>query len=282
MNKFKQNSSNNFIVFIHIEKAAGTSFNHFLRNNISSYKTLNNPLFFSKKYQGIFTKKMLQRLIQQYPNIKGIGGHTLRPYLDYESCIKNNNISYITFLRNPIDRYLSHFNYQNAVMGKDRKLEEFIEHEEFSNFQTKKIAGNNNIDEAKSILTNDFDFVGTTEYFKESIQLLIEKFPLILNNNYIFNKNVANISDYRYQHLTNISSDILNKIKNQNKNDLILYDFVTNELLAPNLNNSIRTNIVIINNNKFVQKTIFLLKSILLTIYKQYFEKIIVPHLYKN
>lgn len=276
------NSINNFIVFIHIEKTAGTTFNYFLRNNIPSYKTLNNPIFWSEKYQGMFTTEMFQKLIKFFPNIKGIGGHTLRPYFDYESCINDKKVSYITFLRDPINRYLSHYNYQNTIMRKNWKLEEFIENKEFSNFQTKKIVGYDDIDKAKSILKNDFDFVGITEYFNESIQLLTEKFPLVLKYNYFNNKNVANKSNFKYQHLSEISNELIEKIKKQNASDLVLYEFVATELLLPNLKKySVHKDIVNINNNNnFLRRSIFTIKSLFLKFHKIIFEKMIVRYLY--
>jgi hypothetical protein len=54
---------------------------------------------------------MLFRLL---PHTRGFGGHTTRSYLGYERAA-GRPIRYVTFVRDPVKRYLSHFNHQRSV-----------------------------------------------------------------------------------------------------------------------------------------------------------------------
>lgn len=165
---------------------------------------------------------------------------------------------------------------------KNWKLDEFLKHEEFSNFQTKKIAGSDDIEKAKLILTNNFDFVGITEYFYESIHLLSKTHPLI-NNKYYINKNITDKSNINYQYLSKVSKDILEKIKKQNASDIILYKYAVKSILFPNLiKYSINTNSNLSKNTKkHNNKLLFHLKIPLVKARKMTFEKIIFRILYK-
>ena len=144
-----------FIINIHIEKAAGTSFHHSLRQNIPFYLTLNNHLFWAK-HNGQFSSDMFKKLMKRLPFINSLGGHTLRSYFNYENYVEDKNIKYITFLRDPIYRYVSQYNYGRIKMNAKYNLETFLEMENYKNFQTKKIAGTDNIELAKDILDTKF------------------------------------------------------------------------------------------------------------------------------
>lgn len=128
---------NPFLIFIHIEKAGGTTFHHIIKQNINTYVTLNNSIFW-QRHNGLFTPSMFSNLIKSYPFVKGIGGHTLRRYFDYDKYLENKETKYLTFLREPISRYLSHYFYQKKKMGINWTLESFCASSEFNNFQTKK------------------------------------------------------------------------------------------------------------------------------------------------
>src|SRR5215467_8612457 len=95
----KSSASNTLICFIHIEKAAGTSFHQILKDHIPGYLVLKpHP-----RHGAEFSPQQLSLLLRCFPKIKGLGGHRIRPYLDYEPSTKKK-IEYITILRSPIDR----------------------------------------------------------------------------------------------------------------------------------------------------------------------------------
>src|SRR5690554_3264346 len=132
-------------LFTHIEKCAGTSFNEIL--------SLTYPLYFhvtKNKYGGNETRNDLT--LEQYKKISrffpsGIGGHSIRPYLEFLPLSKR-----ITFLRNPIERYLSHYNHL-IEGGWVTSIDEFLDIESLKNFMTKKIAGNNDYNYAEQLLS---------------------------------------------------------------------------------------------------------------------------------
>ena len=88
---------------------------------------------------------MLRRWL---PFIGGIGGHTTRSWLDYEGAV-GRDVFRFTFMRDPIARYMSHFNYQRIRMGLDWRIEEFLAESRFDNYHTRRYAGRASLERAK-------------------------------------------------------------------------------------------------------------------------------------
>ena len=103
----------------------------------------------------MFTYEMFIKLRRYFPYINGIGGHTVRHYFEYERVIQSKEVKYLTFIREPISRYLSHYHYQKNVMGIDWTLESFSESNNFRNYQTKKIAGYEDLNVTKKIISKN-------------------------------------------------------------------------------------------------------------------------------
>lgn len=90
------------------------------------YKNLRPYYYWSNEEGNCFSQKELDLLLKLSPFTTGIGGHTTRTYLDYQKVVKNP-VFYFTFLRNPVDRYMSHLNYQIHSMNIQWDIEEFVE-----------------------------------------------------------------------------------------------------------------------------------------------------------
>ncbi|MFW5983072.1 MAG: sulfotransferase family 2 domain-containing protein [bacterium] len=227
-----------FICFIHIERAGGTTLHHIFQNNFPlSYLVLYPRYGKSSKYGYEFSSDQLRKLTKTLPFIKGIGGHTTRAYLNYESAINKKDIYYITFLRDPVKRYISHFNFQLYRKNINWSIEEFTERKEFNNFQTKRIAGEPNLDKAKKILDNKIDFIGITEKFDESL-LLLQNEMKYLNVHY---RKYNEIKNNQKITIDDFSQKIKEKILNINAKDIELYNFAlskfeekTNEIVKFN------------------------------------------------
>ncbi|MES9970984.1 MAG: hypothetical protein ABW092_13200 [Candidatus Thiodiazotropha sp.] len=218
-----KSTKNPMLAFVHIEKAAGTTFIHILRKNyfpkyadVRPFYELSGDVFSDRDF------KLMKRLI---PGLKCIGGHSVVPHSDM---FRNNNFQLVTILRDPIKRYMSQ--YQHWVEKKNISIsfEEFLGYEELWNFQTKKISGDINIEHAKDILRNDFMLVGCVEKFDEFLVLLRYK----LNNKPIdiryWKKNIAH---------NKISVDGLiekyrPEIIERNSIDIELHKFVLTELYS--------------------------------------------------
>jgi len=269
-----------FLIFLHIEKAAGTTFHHILRNNIPYYMTLNNHKFFVK-YDGVFSYKMFMKLIHFLPFMNGMGGHTVRRYENYEKYFKNRKPAYITFLREPVSRYLSHYNYQKLTMGINWDINSFMNEGKFNNFQTKKIAGKEDLDKAKEILSKQFDFIGLSEEFDLSLLLLQKTIPEVIKNISYSKRNVLSGKDNRVEKLNGFPEEIKQKIYEKNKLDIELYNFVKDNLFYPR----IKEKLGLKNVNKPIdfgtnKPSLHNTTGLLNFAQKQVFERIIVPILY--
>lgn len=99
-----ENKKEPFFIHCHIPKTSGTSFNNFLEEN------LENQYF--DRYEGrfihMFPKINYQQIIkyiENYYSMKGATSHMFDALLPYDYCQKK--IIGISFLRDPIDRFIS-------------------------------------------------------------------------------------------------------------------------------------------------------------------------------
>jgi hypothetical protein len=92
---------------------------------------------------------------------------------------KRSGYRYMTFLRNPLDRAISHYYYWHQINEPQNprwlkfhteqwSLEEFLLHPDFSNFHMRFTRG---------LDIDAFDFVGVVEEFGQSMKLLGRMFP---------------------------------------------------------------------------------------------------------
>ncbi len=115
-----------------------------------------------------FTKNEARYFFKILPFTKGFGGNSVKSWLNYEQVL-NCKIDYITFLRNPIERYISHHNQYKNEKKTYWDIKQYLRQREFDNLMTKRIAGSADLNKAKKILLEDFTFVGLTERFDESL-----------------------------------------------------------------------------------------------------------------
>jgi len=217
----------NFYCFIHIEKCAGTTFSHSLKYNIPGYLSLKPWYYWSNEPGNFLSAKELKYLLILFPFLKGIGGHTTRTFAGYESVV-NKEIKYFTFVRNPIARYMSHYNHQVNKMGIDWKLDEFIKEERFNNYMTRRIAGEANLAKAIERIEEDFSFVGLFEKYDESI---------VLMNQFVFNGKLLlyyeRKNDSLYEKKLNyndLDNHVKENIMKNNLLDLELYKYIKNKI----------------------------------------------------
>lgn len=159
--------------FIHIEKAGGSTLHNWLKYYLPNYLSLKPYYIWTNEKKSEMTQKELEILSYFHPFMDGFGSHRTRHNLLYDS-IFNRNLLYLTFLREPINRYLSHFQHQKYSMGHNRTFEEFLDDTRFNNFMCKKICGVEDAELAFNELKNNYGFVGFIEHFNESILLLTQ------------------------------------------------------------------------------------------------------------
>src|SRR5688572_9379809 len=157
-----------FIAFVHIEKAAGTTFIHILRRNFFLRYLDVRP--YSPISNGIFTARDLELSLRVNPCLYAFGGHAVRPLGDL--CVDFPNIRFVTILRDPVRRYISQYLYGNAVLKLNLTFDQFLSDERTHNFQVRKIAGQADLALAKRVLDERFLTVGLLEKFDQFLSRL--------------------------------------------------------------------------------------------------------------
>ena len=225
------------LAFVHIEKAAGTTLIHILRRNYLFRHMDIRPFYLKQslaRWAPVFDAHDLKLVLKINPLVACIAGHSISPVTDFSA---QANMHYITLLRDPIDRYLSQFFYSREYREKTWDFPRFLDIEQNHNFQVKKIAGCDDLEMAKQILLNQFLAVGLVEYFDEFLAYLyVVLKPRKKLNLYYHRANVRrNRTGFHGLH-----QQYLSAIKERNRNDLKLYQFVQDQILtsrAPQVQN---------------------------------------------
>ena len=108
-----------------------------------------------------FSAEDLRHLRRFYPRLRSILGHDVRAYSDLETVVPD--IDWVAFLREPLTRTASHYQYDVQRGGVDLPFEEWITHDAVRDRQTRILAGPGGTAEEAIDLLGRFAFVGLTE-----------------------------------------------------------------------------------------------------------------------
>jgi len=212
------------VAFVHIGKAAGTTFIHILRDNyflryldVRPFWDESERLFGARDF--VVSRRVL-------PGLSCIAGHSVKPYSDLENVV--SNVRYITILRDPVKRYVSQYQYWVERMDKRLSFEEFLAIEGVVDFQTKKFSREGDLDEAKDVLSGKMFLVGLVEEFDQFLVMLRGKLSPQKFNPYYLTKNLAR----NRVKTTDLFERYHDAIRENNKLDLELYRFVKEDLYA--------------------------------------------------
>lgn len=213
------------LVFIHINKTAGSTVRYVLRSSFGINHCEVEP-WHAQWGEPPFSSTDLHRLRKLYPRLESIAGHRVTGYMDLHE--DGTQFKYFTFLRDPVRTCASRFQYNVQYRGKkDLVFEEWIQKEWTRNSQTRLIAGEPDLNKAKRILREKNIFVGLTERFDESMLLLKELVEPRLNISYHpVNKAVKNT--LAQQLLADEKTHRL--LVEANEVDQQLYDYARREL----------------------------------------------------
>lgn len=216
-----------FPVYIHMEKCGGMSLHHALRYALPGYEVLKPWWYWSNEPDNFLSLKELRMLRRLHPTIRGVGGHTTRAYAGYEAEIKEP-IFYFTFLRDPIARYLSHLNHQVNKMGVAWAVDEFLKEKRFNNLMTRRIAGCDDLDLAKSRLRDDFGMVGLFESYDKSLVILSSMMFGVPNRLHYEHMNDSE-SETKVR-FNDLSPDQQAMVIENNALDIELYEWIKNDV----------------------------------------------------
>ena len=215
------------IFLTHIPKTGGTTFRYILINNYSwrhfDFLESNKKIISLNDYP-------YHSFIMKY--IKSMSGHWLR--YSSETKFSFPDVKFIVFLRNPIERIISLFfhikRYENPKINFQKWVESEYKGPILSNFQTNYIAGENDLELAKSILKNGYFFVGITEQFDKSLLICRKKLGVNFKVNYVIKRS----SKSRSREILNDNNNkkSIEKLYEHNHLDLQLYKFVKNVMFS--------------------------------------------------
>lgn len=221
---------NAIIVFAHMMKTAGTAFNkqfigHFGRKMhiVPGGLKMDHDYYDKDHFQSDLKKSNF--------HLQLIAGHPIRPYMDYGEYEKN--MHWATILRKPAKRYVSHYfhdykwshnfaqkHYKNM---KNSSIKEWEKLENYSNYQTKFIAGEENLDKAIEIIENKMKWVGLTEELENSFCSFKKEFGL---KNFHYDLGVTNPNLALKKEKQQVADHYSDFIEEQNQIDQKLYAYV--------------------------------------------------------
>ena len=220
-------SSPPFISFVHIAKAGGMTMHALLHSCFRGYVCLQPHL----RFGATFTKDDLRLLRLLLPwRVDGIGGHRVRAYADYGSVVEGSVFN-LTFIRDPIRRYLSHLNWQITQMHIDWSIESFTDDDTKNNIYAQWICGEaNNWPKARQALDELFDFIGLLECFDESLVLLRQRLGMPTMDIRYERTNTTRAKDTRYC-FEDLSTAMKEKVYANNAIDMKIFEYVRDVLM---------------------------------------------------
>ena len=213
------------LVFIHINKTAGSTVRYILRSTFGVNHCEVEP-WHAPWIDPPFSSQDLQRLRKLYPHLESIAGHRITGYVDLQE--DGIEFKYFSFMRDPLKTCASRFQY-NIQYRKKKNLvfEEWIQKDWPRNHQTKTFAGTADVKKAIQTIKDKNIFIGLTERFDESMMLLKALKAKNLNISYQ-PVNVARKNSIAERLLSDESTRQM--LIEANQADLELYDFVKKEL----------------------------------------------------
>lgn len=217
-----------FLAFVHLKKNAGTTLIHILRLNF--FMRHCDVKILSKTSDSIFQAEDMKKVLTLNPLIKSIAGHSVKPYGSLYRTYPR--IRFITLLRDPVQRYISQYQYNVEKLGADLSFDDYLQDKFSFNKQTRAIAGSEDIVLAKNILSERFFLVGIVEEFDEFLILLKKKLePIKFRPGYKV-QNIAKKGSQIGKHLEEQQNKYLDQIIERNLLDMELYDYCKNEILT--------------------------------------------------
>jgi hypothetical protein len=206
------------LAFVHIEKCGGTTLLHSLRR---AFGVDHFDVMPRDKSSMLFGPDDMRALLALRSGARSIAGHTVRPRSNLESVVPD--VRYYTLLRDPVARYVSDFRHFVDLLGFPDDFELWLGREDRRDFQTRAIAGTDDVEEAKRVLKERLALVGVVEEYADflgKLRALAE--PHHLSADY----EVRNRASQRKSRRKPLELErFRERILEQNRLDLELYEY---------------------------------------------------------
>jgi hypothetical protein len=218
------------VIFLHLPKTAGTTLNRLIEWEYPLFEMYSiDPVFF--RWSSAHLWRLPARRLKRTRVFKGhmlFGLHKILP----------QPATYITVLREPIDRVISAFYFMRSYVlhpfywklrRENWTLEDFVRRSPRENVQSKIVAGADFyspctaqiLEQAKENLFRYFSVVGLSERFEESLALMKLRFGWKLQRYSSFNVTRARPNK------RDLPQSLLDLIVEKNSFDIALYEYAT-------------------------------------------------------
>jgi hypothetical protein len=209
------------IAVVHIHKTAGTTLAGVFKR---SFGGRHCDVRLTDPTRGHLDPDGLRQLRRWYPRLESILGHPVRAYAGLEEVV--GDIRYVTFLRDPIVRTASHYQYDVQRGGVDLPFDEWVTHDAVRDRQTRILAGPGGTASDAIRLLDRFAFVGRADRFDESL-VMMQRFLAMRDVRYA-SKWVAPTDDIKKRLLAD--PDSVARLEEVNRQDLAVWDHVVHEV----------------------------------------------------
>lgn len=214
-------SGERIIAFAHIPKTAGMTVQLLLRRHFG-VRHLDLPKGF------IYTEALLSRDLRLNPLVRSLAGHSLRPFVDFGAL--ENRLVWYTFLRDPVQRFVSHYQHAVEKEGVERPFDVWLREPANGNWHVRMLAGGEDLERAKEVLSQKVTCVGLMERFNESLLLIRDSLCLPeLKLSYGAPRNTARRSDLR-ERIREECDRHRAEVMERNALDCALYEYATDVL----------------------------------------------------
>ncbi|HUS40636.1 MAG TPA: sulfotransferase family 2 domain-containing protein [Pirellulales bacterium] len=213
------------LAFIHIRKTAGSTIDMVFRQSFGmGHCCVRHHR--ARAAAPVITAAELDRCRWIYRRMKTVSGHGIVPYSDLH--LADPEIRFFTFLRDPIARCASDYQFRVQRGGMRMPFERWITTDIARNQQTKKLAAVEDAAAAIASFDSRISFVGLVERFNASL-VLLRKWSQIPQLDIRYrSKNVAKDVSIKDRLLN--GPDTREMLIEANQEDQKLYDYVAEEV----------------------------------------------------
>lgn len=200
------------LAHIHIMKTAGQTVCDILRNTFTADHC-------DLRVGDLATADDLRFARRFYPDLKSIAGHSVRPR---GTLAEIADIRFFVFLRDPVSRCLSHYQFERVRNGSSVDFLPWLEQNR--DYQTKILCGSRDADQAIEVIQDRIGFVGLVEQFDLSLQMLRNwsGYDLIFQD--YRSRNIAGDASIKTQIASN--PEYMRALAETNTEDQRLYQYV--------------------------------------------------------